>query len=860
MIFKSGAKIFLLMLICIMAFACSRPGKHQPRIPAWSSNDPLAIPFRIRWQKFEKGNLVRNNSFETGKYLPIDTLKKSFSIDGWQKIGRNVQWVDLVTGDSSLTDEVYSGKHAIKIVRTVADEITDKGEGIMSGFIRVIPGNYSFSFYTRLHDVRPYLARLGTKMYDAIEIKLFFYDKNKNPLNSKYLMPFKGQKIDNSFKSLSFANFSYIKDFNWGRIIAKSHNFPFSDGDIPDDARYVKIFIGLKGTGTMWIDDVDFHYTEDNFTSSERMSQLIDSVFSKQDMIIPEPKYITKLESMLLYKEGQTAASAPLIVIPDHQSYPIKQAALIIQKKLIEVMKRAGADEKFLSAIKIVTDIKENQLQSPGLFFSIGKSVLYKKYKNFLPIDEIKDKPQGYCISSVADPENVIFIVGNNETGDFYGATTLVQLFDRKNPVLYNARIIDYPDVEQRYYYINAWKNQSEYDKIISDIHSLLLYKLNGAYLGVNLYSNFDYYLNSLELFGNEWKGTNLFNYVQLINTGFTDSFPSAPYTNHSSMPPFDAFIANGQLNKIIDMGYKAYADGIAFAPSFACPEDTTLCYNVVRIMDITEKFTAEKKQIIDLQHIITEKYHNQQFEYFTPWYNNELLDYSLDNAVLYLSLFRNDMENINVFWSGSSFYSIKTDAADISRYYGLINKPPVFLDNSLITVSKRAYYGGSLPYFPGKVKLYSIFEVFRNDEIAFYKDNLNISRVFINQSVNSELETIKLMTALDFYWNMKAYNQDLSLWKVLVSKYGQEAAKSLILFDEAYARMLETNYRLSRKEQSSKYCRTGNNLINTLKTHLNSILSIIGQNEAIISELEKLIAEQQLLFEALCTQSQLSK
>lgn len=840
-----------------MGFACSRPGKHQQRIPAWSSNDPLAIPFRIRWQKFEKGNLVRNNSFELGKYMPIDTLKKSFSIDDWQKVGKNVHWVDLETNDSTHTDEVFSGKHAIKIIRHVADEITDKGEGIMSGFIRVIPGNYSFSFYIRLHDVRPYLSRLGTKMYDAIEIKLFFYDKNKNPLNSRYLMPFKGQRIDNSFKSLSFANYDYIKDFGWGRIIAKSHNFPFSDGDIPDDARYVKIFIGLKGTGTMWIDDIDFHYTNDNFTTAERMSHLIDSVFSKQDMIIPTPKKVTRLESKLIYKEGFSAASAPLIIVPDNPGNEITQAAILIQKKIIELVRRAGADENYISAIQIVSDVNKNLLHDSRLVFSIGKSLLYKKYKYALPLEEIKDKPQGYCIYSDPEAENIIFMIGNSEIGDLYAATTLIQLFDRKNPVLYNANIIDYPDIDQRFYYIRAWQNQNEYENTENTIHSLLSYKLNGAYIGVNLHSNLEYYLNSLETFGKEWKKSDQFSFLQLINTGFTDSFPSRPY---NIIPEFNNLLSDKILNKVIEKGYYSFADGIALAPSFVCPEDTTLGYNASRIMDITEEYPAEKKQIIDLQHLIAENYPDHQFEYFTPWYNNELLDYSLGYAVLYLSLLRNEMNNINLFWSGSSFYSIKTDAADINRYFSLVNQPVIFLDNSLITVSKRTNYNGSLPYYPGKVKLYSIFEAFNNNEIAYYKNDLNISRVFINQSVNSELETIKLLTALDFYWNMSSYNQDFSLWKVLVTKYGQEAAKMLILFDEVYARMLETNYRLNRKEQINKYCRTGSNLINTLKTHLDNLTSLLGADERIINELEHLIAEQQVLFEAACSQNQYSK
>jgi hypothetical protein len=855
---KCNAGIVLIMLLCIIGFACSRPGKHQQRIPAWSSNDPLAIPYRIRWQKYEKGNLVRNNSFEEGKYLPIDTLKKSFSIDGWQKIGKNVLWVDLENGDSTLINEVYSGKHAVKIVRTIADEMAEKGEGVMSGFIRVIPGNYSFSFRTRLHNIRPYLSRLGTQMYDAIEIKLFFYDKNKNPLNSRYLMPYKGQRIDNSFKSLSFAGFNYVKDFNWGRIIAKSHNFPFSDGDIPDEARYVKIYIGLKGTGTMWIDDVDFHYTRDNFATSERMGGLIDSVFFKQDIIVPTPKKVSRLESIILYKEGQDYSSAPLILIPDNPNFETKRAALLLQDKLIEVMKHAGANEKYISAVQIITEIKDKQLQNNRLLFSIGKNMLYKKYKNKLPLDEIIDKPQGYCISTINDPDNIIFITGNNETGDFYAVTTLIQLFDRKNPVLYNAEIIDFPDVDQRYYYIKAWQDQKELDNIKKSINKLLLYKLNGAYIGVNLFTDLSYYLNSLESFGNEWKESTLFRYTQLINTGFTDSFPSKP--NANILAKFDNYNVDGLLNKIIDQGHIANADGIAIATSFICPEDTTLCYNAAKIMDITEKFDTEKRQIIELQHYINENFKNQQFEYLTPWYNNELLDYSLGYAVLYLSLLRNDISNASIFWSGNSFYSIKTDAADIYRYFNLVKHPVIFLDNSLITISKRANYSGSLPYYPGKVKLYSLFETFKNNELAYYKNDFKISRVFINQTTISELETVKLITALDFYWNMESYNPDYSLWKVLVMKYGQEAAKELIMFDEAYARMLEINFRLSRKEQINKYCRTGNNLITTLKIHLNTLNSILGKGEKIVSELDSLMKEQQLFFEASCTQNKITE
>ena len=136
---------------------------------------------------------------------------------------------------------------AIKISRNTAYETDEQGEGILSDFIKVIPGNYNLSFYTRLENVFPLRARLGTKMYDGVEISLLFFDRNKIPIKPNFNFPQINQVINTSFKALSFANFSYIRSFGWGKVIGKSNHFPFPEGDIPSNAHYVKIFIGLKG-------------------------------------------------------------------------------------------------------------------------------------------------------------------------------------------------------------------------------------------------------------------------------------------------------------------------------------------------------------------------------------------------------------------------------------------------------------------------------------------------------------------------------------------------------------------------------------------------------------------------------------
>ena len=160
-----------------------------------------------------------------------------------------------------------------------------QGEGIISDFIKVIPGNYSLSMYTRMENIRPQRPRLGTRMFDGVDISVRYYDRNKILLNPGFNFPQKSQRIDASLKSLSFANFKDIPSFGWGRIIGKSHSFPFPEGDIPTEAHFVKIYIGLKGTGTLWVDSVEFQYTERNFSVAERMQLFTDTAFRTPEIL-----------------------------------------------------------------------------------------------------------------------------------------------------------------------------------------------------------------------------------------------------------------------------------------------------------------------------------------------------------------------------------------------------------------------------------------------------------------------------------------------------------------------------------------------------------------------------------------------
>jgi hypothetical protein len=150
----------------------------------------------------------------------------------------------------------------------------------------------------RLQNILNNRYRLGVQLYDAIVVKVLFFDERKQPVDTGYLNPGSGAPIDNSDKSYSFSNYWRIDDFPWGRVRGRSYNYPFSEGDIPDQARYVRLFFGLKGTGTLWLDNINFGYSKWNFTALERFEPFFDKHLTLAERLIPTPKHIEKIDDI----------------------------------------------------------------------------------------------------------------------------------------------------------------------------------------------------------------------------------------------------------------------------------------------------------------------------------------------------------------------------------------------------------------------------------------------------------------------------------------------------------------------------------------------------------------------------------
>jgi len=774
--------IFISLVLTGIFFTGCRKDPDEQRL-SWSTEAPLSIPYRQRIQRLEKKNMLRNTSFETGRIFKLDSLKTSFVMDGWHQLGEHVEWVDTRKENVYKKSEALSGYRAVKIVRHHANETDQQGEGVVSEFIKVIPGNYSLSFYTRLENVKPVNSRLGVRMHDAVDIRVLYFDRNKNAIGSEASFPQLKQSIDNSFKSLSFSNYSVIPSFGWGKIIGKSADFPFPDGDIPTNAHYIKIYLGLKGTGTMWIDSVSFSYTRKNFSIQERMSGYTDTNMQMHPVIIPTPKNMVRQESLLFFAPGDTSL-LPLIIVPAHADMLTQEAGSLLKNALSARSRASVTGNASNPKIRIISADRAN-FNSKGPVFILGNTPLHGKYQGDLPLDEIAGHSQGYYIFSPHDQPNLIFLGGNNSQGIYYAVLSAIQLIDGKQPVFHNAQVVDYPDFENRYYTLGDLPDPFTAGQSARISGELASYKMNGIFYTAG---------KSKDLV----QGSSLYVYMDKV----------------SSQPVFGLGIITG--DRTVDTGIRA--DRVLFAPRWIVPEDSSLSYPAMMNLAMSDTGIAPRSMLI------------------APVYNNYLLDY-----LQYMNQSAPNLSSATHFYSGSSFFSLNTDDADFARFFAYSHAKPVFMDNSMLTSTLWGQYNGAYPYFSGKIRLFNIFEPFMNYGIRDHLNQLDTSMYWINQDARSELDVIRLATAADFMWNTRDYDPDYSLWRVLVSRYGADAARELIRYANQYGLMLEIELKLKKNEQIQRNLKNIREDLSDLSGSTRTLEKWLGSDHPLVKDIRSL-------------------
>ena len=861
----------LLFLFCsfIMLDACSTLDEMYGyyRTPQWSSSSPMSIPYSERLKQFQKNNLVINSSFEDGR-IQAGNAENAFLLRGWEKVGSNVEWVTQKFG-SDAEKAVYSGTHAVKIVRKQANEL-DEPEGIISSYIPVIPGNYYFSYRIKLNNITNNKYRLGVQLYDAVVIKVLFFDENKEPLDPQSMNPVSGTLIDNSDKGYSFSNYWRVDDFDWGSVRGRSYNYPFSEGDIPDKTRFVRLFFGLKGTGTMWLDDVEYRYSKWNFTTLERFKPYFTRTLTLEESIIPTPKSIHRVGDIVYFDSKRLRAHLPVIVLPENPAPADFTAAKILKKKIVEVLNKTITEQnrqnikvRVLGKNSIPRDIFNNKLM-----FSIGRNIVYQKVQPDLPLESIQNKPQGYIIKAEQiGNAQIVFLMGNTPLGDYYAAATAVQLLENDECIYHNATVIDYPDFLGRSYVFKDWQNTDEIRNDLNAVERMSLFKLNKVYMGhkqtLKDWNTPDALCRrGAKEAGTKFREIGVMGLAVMLNPYSHFAFEAAAeelgdqlrYTwTHASIDSFNL------LKGAYKIGLDAGADTIMLRADDFVPHTGKNRQNYTLYTE------EDKKRFVNLQnaqaHIINrlkqwtdKEYPGTRIEFCPPWYANEHIDRSDGKAELYFKELTFQIpREIAVIWTGPTIRSLSIDMADLRRYRSLIGRWPMLWDNTLYARNlETKRYGGYPTYYPGKVRMCNLFEpydTFRPDGFQKYNDG---RQMYTNGAAYSEVYRIKYATVADYEWNTSAYNPELALWKVLCKSYGSAGAKELIRFNDAYYRVYEMCLRMENEGIKNEYIKKGKEYLNDLNNCLLSVSKELPGKERLLSELKKFRDRQNKRFNKL--------
>jgi hypothetical protein len=815
--------------------------------PDWTSADPLSIPYaeRLRW--YQAANLAPNPSFEAG-----NPTGGGLDPAGWEKVGLQVEWVDRRQPPGSGTD-VSHGDRSIRIRRTSTGE-ADPAEGILSDFIPVIPGNYEFTYDVRLENLTSARPRLGTRLDDAVTVRLLFFDRDRVQLEGLGVNPVNGAAIDAGNKSYTFANYWSIDAFPWATVRARTYNYPYSEGDIPDRARYVRLFFGLRSAGSMWVDRVDFRYSKWNFTALERLQPWLGRPLDPVERLIPTPKDIRPLRPVAWH-----AGAPALIVLPEKPAPAERTAAALL---LGELNRGTPGDARAAIA---ETGMPSHALLDRALVFSIGRTRLARELKPDLPLSELSGREQGYLIHPVeAGGCHVVFLAAESPVGVYYAATTAAQLVEGEAGVYHSARVVDYPDFLVRSYRLAGWSGLADLDRDLQGLDAMSRHKLNLVYAahdGPNWYRPDRLYRVGVAEVGAWCRKTGVMALGAMVNPyshlGFMPSEAGLTEAERSTWTHAEdvswkklqsafrvALAAGAGTLMLLADDHVPHAGSNRYAYSLYTPGDRRRFLNLQN---------AQAAVINRLKAWVDRDFPGTRIEFCPPWYANEFIDRSEGGAEIYFrELAAQIPGEVAIVWTGPTVRSLALDAADLRRYRGLGGRPPLFWDNTLYArnIETRAY-GGYAAHYPGKVRMCSLFEPLDVERPPDFHALTYGRRLYVNGTAVPELYRIQYATVADWAWNAGAYVPERSLWKALVRAYGSAAAGEALAFNDAYYGLYQVCMRAERVETGpEEAARRGRDWIDILDRHLASLRGLLPPGHRLPGELAEHLERQKARLE----------
>lgn len=835
--FMKNCSIIAGLLILMILSSCEENRKINNLQNQWSGLNPTSIPISVRVKETEKGNLVSNPSFELGKHYTVDSTNLSFNLPGWKKVGENVYWTNTENRDEYNEEDASSGIHAIKVTRRTSDETDLQGEGIITDYIRVIPGNYLLSFDVKLSHIRSNLRRLGTGIFDAVNIRVYCYDRNKVIIKNTAIHPLYNNEIDNSFKGFGFSNHDKIEDFGWSRVFGRAGNFPFEEGNLPEETRYIKIFAGLKGEGEMWVDRFDFRYSNRNFTLLEQLEPYFDTTLERGRYLIPTPRETEYYKKLTLVYTGENDKQLfPRLLLPANMPGEIKNLIISFTNNL------PVNDPGNKNSFGIITRFESGDFEKESLIYSFGFNSLAGEFSDLLPFDEIQERKQSYFIKRLTQLPNVIFLGYHDLEGLKHALHSLSQLMDFKENIYHHYDIIDYPDYQSRGVIIQAVNEESNLKDFLPSVSILNELGLNTWVLespNVQLGSNeiFNRYKNWISLDFGKYNYPFIRKGLSLENLSIP-AYPDGEKTSEEAVDKYASTILESakdfyeKLKRLEKSGF----DLVIFS-------DRTLWESMNTSKTGSVILNRENfNRFMFYRNLFTKSFSQNNLDdlpdsYLIP-FNLEITGKGNVYSEIYTSAIADSSINSyfsRILWPGPVKGASLIDPIDI---YGFNNTGSVsIMDYSLTFRTESTYFGNYYSLYPGKALSGAIFKAFDTRITGIQPEEFN-REMFLKVNDLSVVTRIRLATAADYLWNNSQYDPSFSLWKTLVNMFGMDVAKEIILFNDLYFKILSISLDFDLNGYNQKLEKQGEELIIQLNNHWDKIKISLENHIQILNEL----------------------
>lgn len=816
-------KYLLFLFISVYSVGCIEESKPPANKVIKGSNEVLNIPLKKRWKEYHEGNKVRNPSFENGRVLNKNF--QTFEISRWNKEGENIVWVNTKNTEFKNID-VSSGNRSVKIHNNDSDETGEDETGILSDYIKVINGNYNLSFDLKMRNIHPYNSRFGSKLLDAVNIRVLYYDKNKIQLNGKKYNPVNKKFIDHEFKALPFTNFWMIDSLDWSRSNGITCKFPFPDGDIPEETKYVRLFFGLKGSGTMWVDNVNLQYTEHNFTTKEFLEPYKDSVFTKADLIVPAPKHVGSGEKLSLF-DFEEKNVQPVILIPENAGKLTIKAAHFLKQNILNVSDSLVSNKKI--NVPVISDDNKTAKRNASIVFSIGNTLLYRSHDTKAMEDSIKGKKEGYIITKAGEEKSIICLKGTSDLANFYAAQTVSQLINKEKGEYQHAEIIDYPDFENR-----AVVSEISGNDLSEKSDLLAQYRFTHFYSKLANGKDSSQILSSLEKLSTAGEKISFFKPGIALNP-YKIFHHEDKYQKYAQIPNLETV-----LGLLKNAGNKGINDFIIRIDDTFSPQNPSSCVFDFNSNENHLKYRSLLDVHKEMMNEMADKLpENADIKLMPLWSNSECIRKSQGKGELYLKeLYRKIPDKIDYLWTGSSEISSIIDEVEVMHVKSIINKYPVFFSKDINPFSSENKL--FTENYPGKLRTTSIFQPFvLNTPDKF--ERLSAGKSFIAEmNLQNTLDHIKLASYADYLWNGKDYESNRSLLKVLISNYGKESAFALLEFNDVYKGLEEMIIKMNKLDTDRKYQRSAENFMNKMDKQMERLKELL-QGKTILEDIQQL-------------------